>query len=115
VSEGLPFTTIEAMMCGRVTVNTDVGGVSEAVGSDGRLGGLVPPRDPDAFAQECLRFLTDDALREETGRRAREHALQSFALDSCIDAFRQWYEIAVDLRVAPATSDDLAYVAGMAS
>ncbi|MEB8326795.1 GT4 family glycosyltransferase PelF [Dietzia kunjamensis] len=115
VSEGLPFTTIEAMMCGRVTVNTDVGGVSEAVGSDGLLGGLVPPRDPDAFAQECLRFLTDDALREETGRRAREHALQSFALDSCIDAFREWYEIAVDLHVAPSTSDDLAYVAGMAS
>lgn len=66
-------------------------------------------------SQECLRFLRDDELREETGRRAREHALQSFALDSCIDAFREWYEIAVNLRVAPATSDDVAYVAGMAS
>lgn len=115
VSEGLPFTTIEAMMCGRVTVNTDVGGVSEAVGTDGRLGGLVPPRDPDAFARECLRFLRDDRLREETGRRAREHSLQSFALDHCIDAFRGWYEIAIDLHGARYTGDTLDYVAGVAS
>lgn len=115
VSEGLPFTTIEAMMCGRVTVNTDVGGVSEAVGTDGWLGGLVPPRDPDAFARECLRFLTDDRLREETGRRAREHALRSFALDSCIGAFRSWYETAAHLHGARYTADTLDYVTGVAS
>lgn len=115
ISEGLPFTTIEAMMCGRVTVNTDVGGVSEAVGTDGSLGGLVPPRDPDAFAQECLRFLTDEDLREATGRRARAHALESFDLDNCIDSFRDWYEIAASRRDVPVSGVALHYVTGVAS
>ncbi|MCT1863036.1 GT4 family glycosyltransferase PelF [Dietzia cinnamea] len=115
VSEGLPFTTIEAMMCGRVTVNTDVGGVSEAVGRDGRLGGLVPPRDPEAFAEECLRFLTDDRLREQTGQRGREHALESFALSSCIDTFRGWYEIAAGIHSDHFTGGALEYIASVAS
>ncbi|WP_314036795.1 DUF3492 domain-containing protein [Dietzia sp. CH92] len=115
ISEGLPFTTIEAMMCGRVTVNTDVGGVSEAVGHDGRLGGLVPPKDPAAFADECLRYLLDDELREQTGRRAREHAIGSFALDDCISAFRGWYEIAVGPHAHHVTGGALPYLAGVAS
>ena len=97
VSEGLPFTTIEAMMCGRATVNTDVGGVSEAVGRDGILGGLVPPRDPEAFGNECLRLLTDDTTRHEMTRRAREHAVESFALSTCIDRFRGWYQVATGI------------------
>ena len=43
ISEGFPFTLIEAMSCGRATVSTDVGGVREAVGDTGLV---VPPRDP---------------------------------------------------------------------
>jgi len=98
ISEGLPFTTIEAMMCGRATVNTDVGGVSEAVGRDGLLGGLVPPRDPRAFGEECLRLLTDDDTRRAVVQRAREQALESFALTTCIDRFRGWYQVATGIQ-----------------
>ena len=43
ISEGFPYTLIEAMTCGRATVSTDVGGVSEAVGDTGLV---VPPREP---------------------------------------------------------------------
>ncbi len=48
ISEGFPFTLIEAMSCGRATVSTDVGGVREAVGDAGLV---VPPRDPAAMAR----------------------------------------------------------------
>lgn len=115
VSEGLPFTTIEAMMCGRATVNTDVGGVSEAVGRDGVLGGLVPPRDPEAFAAECLRLLRNHEERAAVSRRARDHALSSFALSTCVDAFRGWYELALGTAVDLYTASPSGYMTDLAS
>ncbi|WP_052351714.1 GT4 family glycosyltransferase PelF [Deinococcus pimensis] len=54
ISEGFPYTIIEAMSAGRVNVATDVGGVREAIGPTGRV---VPPRDERAFAAACLELL----------------------------------------------------------
>ena len=65
ISEGMPYTVIEAMMCGRATVSTDVGGVAETVGDAGLV---VPPRDPRAFATACLELLTDPARRADLAR-----------------------------------------------
>src|ERR1019366_3495089 len=60
VSEGFPYSLIEAMTCGRPCVATDVGGVTEAVGDTGLV---VPPRSPRALAEACLVLLRDHALR----------------------------------------------------
>ena len=48
VSEGFPYSLIEAMTCGRACVATDVGGVTEAVGDTGLV---VPPRSPEPMAR----------------------------------------------------------------
>ncbi|WP_268235513.1 GT4 family glycosyltransferase PelF [Kocuria dechangensis] len=91
ISEGLPFTVVEAMMCGRATVNTDVGGVSECLDEEQRTGRLVPARDPRAFADACVELLTDDLLRRRTGRLARQHSLAKFDLQVCLDNYRNQY------------------------
>lgn len=88
VSEGMPYTVIEAMMCGRATVSTDVGGVAEAVGDTGLV---VPPRDPRAFANACLELLTDPAQRADLARRARARALNEYTLDRCLSTYRDHY------------------------
>jgi len=88
VSEGMPYTVIEAMMCGRATVSTDVGGVAEAVGDAGLV---VPPRDPRAFAAACLELLTEPARRAELAVRARERALAEFTLDRCLSTYGRHY------------------------
>lgn len=88
ISEGMPYTVIEAMMSGRPTVNTDVGGVREAVGPTGLV---VPPRDPDAFSAACLRLLHDPDRRRRLGRAARQRALSMFTLDESIDSYRLLY------------------------
>jgi len=93
ISEGFPFTVLEAMMSGRATVSTDVGGVVEAVGSTGLL---VPPRDPGAFAAALVELLTDDELRQRLGRAARERALAEFTLDRMTDRYRSLYESLID-------------------
>ena len=58
-----------AMMSGRATVSTDVGGVSEAVGNAGLL---VPPRDPEAMGNALLRLLyvVDDQIVFAQGHEA---------------------------------------------
>jgi polysaccharide biosynthesis protein PelF len=88
ITEGFPYTLIEAMTCGRPCVATDVGGVSEAVGDTGMI---VPPRNPEALAQSCLTLLQDPSLRRQLGAAARMRALEYFTVDRAISAFDEIY------------------------
>jgi glycosyltransferase involved in cell wall biosynthesis len=88
ISEGLPYTVVEAMMCRRPTVSTDVGGVTEVVGDAGLT---VPPRDPEAFAAACLELLTDAARRTDLADRGRERALRMFELQRMLGTFQDAY------------------------
>ncbi|WP_051215437.1 GT4 family glycosyltransferase PelF [Granulicoccus phenolivorans] len=96
ISEGLPYGVIEAMMAGRPSVNTDVGGVAEIVGRDGTCGIVVPPRDPEAFAAALTDLLTDPARRHALGRAARERATRLFNMADFLDAYRDLYRRAYD-------------------
>lgn len=88
ISEGFPFTLIEAMSCGRATVSTDVGGVREAVGDAGLV---VPPRDPAAMAAAALELLADPPRRAAMGEAARLRVIEQFTLRQTIDTFRSIY------------------------
>ncbi|PRH77853.1 glycosyl transferase [Streptomyces solincola] len=88
ISEGFPFTLIEAMSCGRATVSTDVGGVREAVGETGLV---VPPRDPRAMAEAALTLLADPARRAAMGEAARLRVIEQFTLRQTVDTFRAIY------------------------
>ncbi|WP_415948504.1 GT4 family glycosyltransferase PelF [Streptomyces sp. KLOTTS4A1] len=88
ISEGFPFTLIEAMSCGRATVSTDVGGVREAVGDSGLV---VPPREPAAMARAALELLRDPGRRAAMGERARLRVIEQFTLRQTIDTFRDIY------------------------
>ncbi|MCH0541619.1 GT4 family glycosyltransferase PelF [Streptomyces sp. MUM 203J] len=88
ISEGFPFSLIEAMSCGRATVSTDVGGVREAVGDTGLV---VPPREPAVMAEAALTLLKDDDRRAELGRLARRRVIERFTLLRSVDGFRRIY------------------------
>ncbi|MFI0925617.1 GT4 family glycosyltransferase PelF [Streptomyces sp. NPDC021012] len=88
ISEGFPFSLIEAMSCGRATVSTDVGGVREAVGDTGIV---VPPREPAVMAAAVSALLLDGTRRAELGRRARQRVIDQFTLHRSVDGFRQIY------------------------
>ena len=88
ISEGFPYTLIEAMACGKATVSTDVGGVAEAVGDAGLL---APPRDAPAIAAACLRLLRDPVLRRRLGSAARDRVVRRFTLNHCLEAYRDTY------------------------
>ncbi|MGW6270047.1 GT4 family glycosyltransferase PelF [Streptomyces sp. NPDC055060] len=89
ISEGFPFTLIEAMSCGRATVSTDVGGVREAVGPTGLV---VPPRAPEAMARAVVELLRDPGRRAAMGEAARLRVIEQFTLRQTVEAFRSIYE-----------------------
>ena len=88
ISEGFPYVAIEAMMCGRPVVATEVGGVGEAVGDFGRM---VDPRAPDALGAAISELLVDAPLRRRLGQGARERALRLFTLSRMYDGYRGLY------------------------
>jgi glycosyltransferase involved in cell wall biosynthesis len=88
ISEGFPFSVIEAMSVGRPTVSTDVGGVAEAVGDTGLL---VPPREPAAMAQALVELLRDAGRRRALGAAARARVLEHFTVDRTVAAYRALY------------------------
>ncbi|WP_327323113.1 GT4 family glycosyltransferase PelF [Streptomyces sp. NBC_01210] len=88
ISEGFPFSLIEAMSCGRATVSTDVGGVREAVGDTGLV---VPPREPALMAEATLGLLRDPERRADLGGRARQRVVDQFTLRRSVDGFRGIY------------------------
>jgi len=88
VSEGFPYSLIEAMTCGRTCVATDVGGVTEAVGDTGLV---VPPGNAALMAEACLTLLRDDELRHRYAAAARARALEYFTIDGAISRFDEIY------------------------
>ena len=71
ISEGFPFSVVEAMLCGRTVVGTDVGGVSEALEGCGLV---VEPRNPAQMAEACLLLLRNPELHRSTETRRAEGA-----------------------------------------
>ncbi|GAA4008750.1 GT4 family glycosyltransferase PelF [Allokutzneria multivorans] len=88
ISEGFPYTLIEAMTCARPCVGTDVGGVPEALGDTGIV---VPPRDPAAMASACVSLLRSPSQRALLGAAARQRALELFTVDQAIGTFDTLY------------------------
>lgn len=74
-----PFgrTIIEGMAMGLPVIATNVGGPNEIL-EDGTTGLLLPPKQPQAWADAALRLLADKRERELMGGLAREAALRSY-------------------------------------
>ncbi|MFG2604511.1 glycosyltransferase, partial [Streptomyces sp. NPDC048514] len=88
VVEGFPISLIEAMLCGRPTVSTDVGAVVEVIGGTGLV---VPPRNPRALAEACVALLRDPERRARLGAAARARALELFTVEQNVAAFHGIY------------------------
>jgi glycosyltransferase involved in cell wall biosynthesis len=91
-AEAFGLVAVEAMMRGTAVVASAAGGLREIV-TDGQVGVLVPPDNPERLAEALLRLIQDRELAERTGKAGREVALQRFREDAYIDRFVQIYQI----------------------
>lgn len=88
ISEAFPYSVIEAMMCERPVIATDVGGVSEAIGDAGML---VDPRNPKAFASAVIKLADNPELRSDLGQEGRNRAVNLFSIRNMLDNHMKSY------------------------
>ncbi|MDA8379680.1 MAG: GT4 family glycosyltransferase PelF [Actinomycetota bacterium] len=99
ISEAFPYTVVEALMCGKPVVATDVGGVREAL--DG-TGTLTRPGDVGALAEGIVRFLRmDRESRAVLSTQCRDRALRYFTVSAAVEAYRSTYRRLAELPRRP--------------
>jgi glycosyltransferase involved in cell wall biosynthesis len=81
---------LEARACGTAIVATATGGIPEQVPEGTGL--LVPPADPQAFAQAVATVLRDETLRDTLAGAGLSHVRQSLTLDLQAQRFLNWYQ-----------------------
>jgi len=89
ISEGFPFTAVEALMAERPLVATAVGGMAEIVRPP--YGRLVAPRRPQELAEAIRTFARQRSQLAAWGRLGREAMLRQYTLSHFLAAYRQLY------------------------
>lgn len=88
-SEAFGIVQLEAMVNGKPVINTALPTGVPLVSLDGETGLTVPPQDPDALTKAMELLLTDDALREQYGKAARERVLREYSLQTVMEKTRK--------------------------
>jgi glycosyltransferase involved in cell wall biosynthesis len=91
--EGTPLAMVEAMLCGRVPIVTDVGGTAEWV-DDGATGFLAPAPSVDAVDAALERAWTRRASWADLGLAARDAAVTRFDPEAGTRLLRVLEEVA---------------------
>jgi glycosyltransferase involved in cell wall biosynthesis len=91
--EGFGFPASEAMACGLAVIANAAGALPEVVGTDGRAGRLVPPRNARAMADAMRDVLADPERTARMGREARARVERTFqwsdAARNLVDVFEE--------------------------
>jgi len=87
-TEGLPTAVIEAALCGKAIVATQVGGTPEII-TDGVSGVLIPPRRIDLLYKKIGILVADEVLRAKLGREAKKEAAGKFDWKVSIERYEQ--------------------------
>jgi len=89
-SEGFGRMAIEAMACGVPVVANPVGGLLEVV-RPGETGFLAERDDVASFAEQTMRLLEDETLRQAIGRRGRAFVQERFSLERMVAEYEVLY------------------------
>jgi glycosyltransferase involved in cell wall biosynthesis len=89
--EAQGISILEAMARRRPVVASAVGGIPEVL-TDGVDGILVPPADPAALAEACIRVACSPTLRAQLGEAGRATVESRFSLDAMVRRYEEIYD-----------------------
>lgn len=90
--EGYGMSLVEAALCGLAIITTDIGVVGEFLIDGGNV--IVAKDNPVDFAEKILSVLSDDNLRQNIGRLAKDSALQNIqSKEEYLESFKNMFSI----------------------
>lgn len=89
--ESFGLAALEAMACELPVIASRVGGIPEVV-TDGETGFLSEVGDVEKMAVDAARLMSDEKLRRDMGRRARDSAISRYRTDIVIPQYIEFYE-----------------------
>lgn len=90
-SEFFGIVLLEAMVCGRPVITTELGTGTSWVNRDGETGLVVAPRDPDALARAMQELCSDRELARRLGEEGRRRVLSDFSQSRFVEAYAGIY------------------------
>ncbi len=81
--EGVPKTLLEASLCGRPVITTNMSGCSDAV-INGESGYLIPPNNPNVLAEKILELISNPVKISKMGIAGREYVIDNFSTNVII-------------------------------
>lgn len=89
-NEGTPVSLIEAQACNIPVISTDVGGVRDIV-SDGETGFIVPPQNPQLFAEKLEILISSKEIREKMSQNGWNHVREKFHYTTLVRNMEAYY------------------------
>jgi glycosyltransferase involved in cell wall biosynthesis len=86
-----PLTALQGLASGLPIVLSKIGGMPELLGCEAAAGWLVPPGDVLLLAR-ALNALTDDAIVDDRGARARERYVNAYTASSAVSRLQGVYD-----------------------
>ena len=82
-SEGLPKTLMEASMCGRPIITTNIEGCKEVL-IDGVTGFLISIDNPIELADKIMQLIENKELAKSMGKKGRKYIKENFSTEIVI-------------------------------
>ncbi len=93
--EGFGVAALEAGICGRPIIATNVGGIPEIV-INNKTGILIPRDDHHALSQAMLLLADDRKLTENLGRQGYDYVKEKYSWEGSLDKMVNLYERLID-------------------
>ncbi|MCY4233290.1 MAG: N-acetyl-alpha-D-glucosaminyl L-malate synthase BshA [Bacteroidetes bacterium] len=90
-SEAFGLAPLEAMACNVPVVCSDIGGLPELVNDSG-AGYLCPVGDIDAFSKSSIEILTNDQLRAQMSKHARDYVVTNYDTHAIVTQYEAYYQ-----------------------
>ena len=84
LAEGFGRAVLESMALGKPVIASAVGGLREAI-QDGENGYLVSPGDVDAITTHWSALISDQSLRKQLGKNAKQTVFTNYLIDDKVD------------------------------